>query len=321
MAAIVSTTWHNSQDYGHNALANLRVVIDQTSYALGSFVRVRLNGDLPDFGPGVNLSISVRRVAGAEVFRQPISAGRSHSWTEYSPAWQIPVDAPTGLYAVRLEALESGSNTFLTATADTKFTLFRPEIELEGCEADHRFYTAGDTIEFTVSLVNHGLEDWEGLRVQAGESQYPWISLPDGGNHTAFQFSEAVQVRAGDSRVLRFSGPIPKDAKPGPLHFTASVRSEDGGRLLAFRSASTVYLRQPNAANSPTYPFPYLHSDLSQVQVGGYRSFYGDSLTDVMFETDRTSFICGEPGTFAFRQARIRSPNWPVLNCVLQLVS
>jgi LmbE family N-acetylglucosaminyl deacetylase len=294
---------------------SIKVVLDDVSYKAGSPVNFRLIGgevwsDATDPAPTVDLSLTVFPTGRTEPVspRRVIATKARVTNSEYQPAWHVPEDAATGRYSAVFEAHDSETGVLLWKSPGASFAVWRSEISVERFDADHRFYAPGDPLSFTLTLVNRTDKTWTDLRIEVGEAQYPWISALRGSQPgRKFGYPNPVSLGPGESRVLTIAGATGQDASTGSIQYTVTVRAIHtrimGGRrseiskTVAFRSTPPVFLRLPGPSGCPVYPAAYMHSDLSQIRVEGYRAFYGREKKNISFDSNRTSFVAGKRAT------------------------
>jgi LmbE family N-acetylglucosaminyl deacetylase len=312
--------------------AQTQVVLDDVSYKPDSIVRFRLIA--PESGSpstassaSVDLSVTVFPTGRTEpiAHRRVVARNTVLHSSEYQVAWCVPKDAATGRYSAVFEAHDSESGVLLWKSPGASFAVWRSDISVEHFNAERRFYSPGDPLSFTLTLVNKTDETWTDLRIEVGESQYPWISAARGSQPgRSFAYPEPVSLAPRESRVLTLAGVTSQDARTGSIQYTVTVRTIQthivGGRrseilqTVAFRTTPPVFLRLPGPSGCPVYPAAYMHSDLSQVQVEGYRAFYGRKKKSISFDQNRTSFAAGKRAT-----VRIKLSSWQSRPAVLQL--
>ena len=294
---------------------DISVVLDDASYNPGSSVKFRLivgeGGWSPDLPRGdVDLSVTVFPTGGTEPISPSRVVAKSHHLTrsEYQIAWRVPDDAPTGRYSAVFEAHDSESGILLWKSPGASFAVWRSEISVEHFDTHRRFYSPGDPVSFTLTVVNKTERTWSDLRIEVGEAQYPWISAPRGSQPgRRFAYPEPVSLAAGESRILTLSGTSSHDATPGSIQYTVTILAfETQGtrglrpgkaRTVAFRTTPPVFLRLAGPSGCPVYPAAYMHSDLSQVRMEGYRRFYSGKNHSLSFDKNRTSFPAGKRAT------------------------
>ena len=313
------------------SLDEIKVVLDDASYKPDTTVRFRLiapNTGLTSAGTSrsVDLSVTVFPTGRTEPISPRTILARNIDLrsSEYQDAWRVPTDAPTGRYSAVFEAHDPESGLLLWKSPGASFAVWRSEISVEHFDADRRFYAPGDPLSFTLTLVNKTDKVWPGLRIEVGESQYPWISALRGSQPgRSFAYPEALSLAPGDSRVLTLAGLTSRDASTGSIQYTVAVRTVHrriaGGRrteisqTVAFRTTPPVFLRLPGPSGCPVYPAAYMHSDLSQVRVDGYRAFYGCEKKSISSDQNRTSFAAGKRATVRIKLRSKQSSRSAVL--------
>jgi hypothetical protein len=166
---------------------DIKVVLDDVSYKPGSPVRFRVIA--PDAGltaadacGSVDLYVTVFPTGQTTPIspRSVVATNTLLASSEYQVAWRVPEDAPTGRYSAVFEAHSSESGLLLWKSPGASFAVWRSEISVEHFDADRRFYVPGDPLSFTLTLVNRNEKSWTDLKIEVGESQYPWISAERG---------------------------------------------------------------------------------------------------------------------------------------------
>jgi LmbE family N-acetylglucosaminyl deacetylase len=298
---------------------DIKVVLDDVSYNPGSSVRVRLIagevGSNAAHTPGsVDLSVTVFPTGGTEPIasRRILARNVRLCSSEYQSAWRVPDDAPTGRYSAVFEAHNSESGVLIWKSPGASFAVWRSEISIEDFDTHRRFYSPGDPVSFTLTLVNRTEKTWSDLRIEVGEAQYPWISAPRGSRpNRSFAYPEPVSLAPGESRVLTLAGATSHEATAGSIQYTVTVRAihpqiigghrSETSETVAFRTTPPVFLRLPGPSGCPVYPAAYMHSDLSQVRMEGYRAFYGRENKRISFDQNHTSFAAGKRATVCIK--------------------
>jgi LmbE family N-acetylglucosaminyl deacetylase len=273
---------------------NTQLVLDDSSYTPDSSVSFRI---VPEILAGHNFRLSVLRVGrDIPVFERLIEHSElPQDANTYILGWRIPPDAVTGRYALVLDALDRETGTSVWRSKPVTFALWRRDVEIERFDATRRFYFPGDPISFKITVANKTCHPWRNLRFEIGESQYPWISPPRGSSSPLIlNPARPVDLDPGESRTVLVYGAIRPSATQGSIYYTASVIEPETSQIVAFRATPAIYLRAAGEPSEPTYPFAYLHSNLSQVRVDDYRSFYRDEDKRFVLSGNRTSFPAGK---------------------------
>jgi LmbE family N-acetylglucosaminyl deacetylase len=292
-----------------------KVVLDDVSYNPGSSVKFRLTAgeagaSASDTSDSIDLSVTVFPTGGTEPIssRRIVAKNASLSTSQYQVAWHVPDEAPTGRYSAVFEAHDPESGVLIWKSPGASFAVWRSEISVENFDTHRRFYSPGDPVSFTLTLVNNTEKTWSDLRIEVGEAQYPWISAPRGSHpNRSFAYPEPVSLAPGESRVLTLAGTSSHDATAGSIQYTATVRAihqqiirghrSETSKTVAFRTTPPIFLHLPGPSGCPVYPAAYMHSDLSQVRMEGYRAFYGPENKSISFDQNRTSFAAGKRST------------------------
>lgn len=304
---------------------NVQVVLDDVGYNPSSSVRFRLTageaGPASDHPAGrVDVSVTVFPTGGTEPIstRRIVARDVSLRSSEYQIAWRVPDDAPTGRYSAIFEAHDADSGALLWKSPGASFAVWRSEISVENFDTHRRFYSPGDPISFSLTLVNKSEKTWSDLRIEVGEAQYPWISAPGGSEpDRSFAYQEPVSLAPRESRVLTLAGATNHNATAGSIQYTVTVREihpeiirgrrSETSKTVAFRTTPPVFLRLPGPSGCPIYPATYMHFDLSQVRMEGYRSFYAGKNESISFDRNHTSFAAGKRATVRVKMSSRQS--------------
>ncbi|MGI9069953.1 MAG: PIG-L family deacetylase [Bryobacteraceae bacterium] len=310
--------------------ADIKVVLDNVSYTPGSSVKFRLiageaYSTASDAPGSLEVSVTVFPTGGTEPIstRRIVVRNTSLASSEYQIAWRVPDDVPTGRYSAVFEAHDPESGVLIWKSLGASFAVWRSEISVEDFDTHRRFYSPGDPVSFTLTLVNRTEKTWSDLRIEVGEAQYPWISAPrESHPNRSFAYPEPVSLAPGKSRALTLAGATSHDATATSIQYTVTVRAihpkmirghrSKTSKTVAFRTTPPVFLRLPGPSGCPVYPAAYMHSDLSQVQMEGYRAFYGRENKSISFDQNRTSFAAGKRATVRV-QVSSRQSSHPAL--------
>jgi LmbE family N-acetylglucosaminyl deacetylase len=310
---------------------DIKVVLDNVSYNPGALVKFRLiagkTGSSGSDMPGsVDLSVTVFPTGGTEPISAPqiVAKNAQLDSSAYQIAWRVPDDAPTGRYSAVFEAHDPESGVLIWKSPGASFAVWRSEISVEDFDTHRRFYSPGDPVSFTLTIVNRTEKTWSDLRIEVGEAQYPWISAPRGSQpNRSFAYPEPVSLAPGESRVLTLAGATSHDATASSIQYTVTVRAihpqiirghrSETSNTVAFRTTPPVFLRLPGPSGCPVYPAAYMHSDLSQLRMEGYRAFYGRENKSISFDQNRTSFAAGKRATVRVKVRARQSSNGAVL--------
>jgi LmbE family N-acetylglucosaminyl deacetylase len=286
--------------------AQLKAVLDNSSFKINATVKIR-------FAIEPNASVSEEILSQFDVSASIYRLGNSRPVSKalfaaerliagFQSLWRISRKAKTGRYSVILRIRHRQSGRVVATINELSFAVWKSELRIDNFQADRRFYAPGDPISFHLKLVNEGDAALRNLRVQVGEWQYPWIASAKGSSSSQMVFSSGViELQPGESANVTITGVANCEVSRSTVQYTASVRSDHSPEIIAFRSTPPLFLRHPDEAGRPIYPASYIHSDLSQVRIDGYRDFYHREQVGHLFAFARTSFKADEVNELVFQ--------------------
>jgi LmbE family N-acetylglucosaminyl deacetylase len=297
----------------------VRIVTDQTSYNVGSVVRVRVveTGGLAvepphDLAGTLRYAGKTRAILHRTLARSFSPSGAQHS-SEYQDFWTIPRDARTGRYEISLEALDSSSHQPSPEPEGSaaSFVVHRKLVEIERVSLDRTFYTSGDYVAALVSLKNASQRPFSGLRVEFSKRYWPWTAQTSeraGVDHVTLADSLALPASARKEVRSAHAAVVESVKQPTVAQYAVVVWDKAREHVLDIAFTPLVFVNPPGVhsprpyAGPPGYPMQYLHPDLNSINTSAYRHFYPpeqDSAA-IQFDTRHTMFASGSTGTVSF---------------------
>ncbi|MGH9435057.1 MAG: PIG-L family deacetylase [Terriglobia bacterium] len=276
-----------------------------------------------------------------ELHRQAGSAPKS----DYQGGWPIAVNAPTGLYAVRLRVEDGSTHEVVASEQAPGFFVYRKRLRITGVTLDKAFYAPGERIRCEVGIENLSDQPLTGLRVEFSNENYPWISTFSGaqngaGNMTVNPSLGLVVLRRGlnipahgrvmlpmeaagtaaflqgsQVAVMGAGGPARHDQLPPPEVDRYTIAVWDRGRkdLLDMQFSSQVIVREPGRVLPKPYSRNYTHPYNDEIDFTKYREFYpaGYISPAISITPSHTLYA---PGSEVVIQAKVKSvPGQPAV--------
>jgi LmbE family N-acetylglucosaminyl deacetylase len=96
---------------------------------------------------------------------------------KYEIGWPIPAEAPTGLYTLAVRVQDRTTHRTVALQPLRGFAAYRKLIQISHLTLDKTFYNFGEPIQCQLTLENLTDAEFENLRVEFSNANYPWISL------------------------------------------------------------------------------------------------------------------------------------------------
>lgn len=302
------------------AQIGIRVVPDRSTYNAGSVARLRVvSTSEKDWQVPLDLVGRLRYAGETEPILDNVplassfsTSGQAHS-TEYREVWKIPADAKTGRYEVEVTGLDSRSRqvVFKSPVPAASFVVHRKRVRIERVELDKRFYTPGDQVGCSVSLMNLTGRPVTGLIVEFSNRYWPWTAVtseraaPD-----IVRLSESLSVAPTEKAAV--TSPRCSTAetvkKPTAHQYAVVVWDRERRNVYDIAFSPLLFVHPPGNelpkpyAGPPGFPLQYLFPDLASVNVTSYRHFYttGSDCSSIEFDRDHTMFVSGTPAEVSF---------------------
>ncbi|HEV2494625.1 MAG TPA: PIG-L family deacetylase [Terriglobia bacterium] len=295
------------------------IVTDQTSYNVGSVVRVRVvdMGGLRLEHP-LDLSGALRYAGETRVIlhrnlARSFSPSGAEPSTEYQDFWTIPRDARTGRYEIALEASDSSSHQPAPQPEGSvaAFVVHRKLVEIKRVSLDKTFYTSGDHVAALVSLKNAGQRSFSGLRVEFSKRYWPWTAQSSERAGVDYMtLADSLALPSGAQKEVRSARAAVAEAvkQPTVAQYAVVVWDQAREHVLDIAFTPIVFINPPGVraprpyTGPPGYPMQYLHPNLNSINTSAYRHFYPPELdsTAIQFDTSHTMFASGSTGTVSF---------------------
>lgn len=155
-----------------------------TGYDVGSTAEFRatvkgIEGDPSRYAVFADIQyVGTTAVASEQMDREP-SSGRAGE-LRYQANWQVPADAPTGLYSVAVSVEDRTTRQKVRTQKVRGFVVFKKLVRIARVDLDKTFYAPGETIQSEIVVENLTNHDLTGLRVEFSNANYPWISTFSG---------------------------------------------------------------------------------------------------------------------------------------------
>jgi LmbE family N-acetylglucosaminyl deacetylase len=326
----------------------LKAVADNTSYDVGSEVRLRVillpaqtSGSVPlDVYANLRYAGEARLLEEKSVeIARHLTPGEKETATDYRPLWRIPEDARTGRYEVVVTLSDSQTHQVVPSAAQppqTSFSVYRKLVKIERIQLNKTFYTPGDPVACSVALKNlsgHAISD---LRVEFSDRYWPWtaptseragvdvetiaqgLALPAGGE----QHLESAQAA-----VAKMPQPPPPQPQQTPEARAAAAKRAkepavqqyavvvwDGARRNIYDIAfsSEVFIQPAGVTEPKPYPLQYVYPSLDDVNVTSYRHFFPGGLDSAAIQIDHehTMYPSGSEATVRFSVRNPTSQPW-----------
>ena len=326
--------------------ASLEAVTDETSYNVGSQVRIRIVRVAPAAGasrapdPASRQLVASVRYAGesepvADAVRLPASiqpSGADPS-SAYLDLWRIPQNARTGRYEVDLAETDANSHQAVwRLPRAASFVAYKKLVQIDEIKLEKAFYTSGDSVASMVRLRNLSDHPLAGLRVEFSKRYWPWIAQSsERAAVDAVTLDESLALPAGGAKEVRSAqAAVAADVKqPTVAQYAVVVWDREHNNVLGIAFSPVVFIRPPGVdtprpyAGPPGYPMQYLHPDLGSINTKAYRHFYPAELDSpaIQFDHGHTLFASGSEGTVRFSLRNPMSMPWHGVRVRTRLLS
>jgi LmbE family N-acetylglucosaminyl deacetylase len=306
---------------------------DQAAYNIGS--TVRLNIKFPPSATSVpsslDLNATLRYVnhIGPILDHYSLAKGLSLSEGErstgYLVLWKIPVDAPSGQYAVDLVGVDAHSHQiFMLQPSAAWFFVYRKLVKIEHLELNKTFYTSGDPVACQLSLKNLGDAPLRGLRVEFSDRYWPWIGNPDPATVHAAPLAESLSLGARATEALHSAkAATAPEVKSTAYHqYAVVVWDHDRKNIYDIAFSDLVFIRPPGGSAEEPYPLQYIYPNLAGAKVTGYRQFYPARLDSaaIQFDHRHTMYPTGAEATVKFSLSNSTDAPWRGVSVLARLL-
>ena len=314
--------------------AALKAVPDQTSYNVGSQVRIRLAQPAPgtdaerptavprELVATIRYAGESRPVAKDLPLPDSLLLSSAKDPSEYFDLWRVPRDARTGRYEIDIAERDPRPHQSIGNPVRTgSFAVYRKVVHLEEIKLDKTFYTTGDQVAAVVALKNLADHPLSGLRVEFSKRYWPWIAqTSERADVDAVTLADSLSLPAGGAKEIRSArAAVAADVKqPTVSQYAVVVWDRERKNVLDIAFTPIVFVRPPGVdsprpyAGPPGLPMQYLHPDLSSINTSSYRRFYPPELDSpaIQFEHSHTMFASGSEATVNFSVRNPTSAPW-----------
>jgi LmbE family N-acetylglucosaminyl deacetylase len=316
--------------------ATLRAFTDQTTYNIGSQVRLQIL--LPTARELTTASLDVVafvRYAGEDqvvkregaTILSNVAPQREASATGYRILWEIPSQARTGRYEIDLVARDSRTQAeVLSVPRAASFAVHRKLVAIDRIQLNKTFYAPGDAVACRVLIRNLTNQRLEGLRVEFSDRYWPWIAGPAQLAATSIvtltdrlslppQGEEQLSAeRAAVARIV---------SKPAIHQYGVVVWDLNRKNVYDIAFSPMVFINPPGVDAPKPYPGQYTYPQLEAVNTSGYRQFQPEPLgvAAIQFDTQHTMFPMGAGAVVKFSIVNPTDTAWRQVSVRGRLVS
>ncbi|HEV2425442.1 MAG TPA: PIG-L family deacetylase [Terriglobia bacterium] len=237
----------------------------------------------------------------------------------YEGAWQIPADAPTGLYEVELRVDDAASQRTIALLKAPGFFVYRKLLRITRVSLDKTFYAPGEPIRCEIGIENLTGQPLKGLRIEFSNENYPWISTFSGQENAAGRMAvnpalglvalresldiaahgeaslpmepagKAAFLQGSQVAIMGAGGPARHQAVPPPEtdRYTIAVWDHDRKNLLDMQFSPQVIVRDPGRVLPKPYSRNFTHPYNSEIDFKKYREFYPPGYISPVLSLDR----------------------------------
>ena len=309
---------------------SLLAVTDNTSYNVGSLVRMKIIFNRPGASPSesVDVAVSLRYAGELRSSLDEVTVVKSFRPSDSEPAtgyfdvWKIPGDAKTGRYQVDAKVRESNSHQIVLSLPDAgSFAVYRKLVRIEAIGLNKTFYTSGDPVTAAVTLKNLTDRPLPELRVEFSDRYWPWIApSAESSRVHIVPLAEALILAArGEKQIQSSRAAVAETVKRPAVHqYAVVVWDHERKKIYDIAFSAITIIRPPGVDRPEPYsspaglPMQYLHRDLGAVKAATYRRFYPPAFDSPAVEFDRTHtmFAPGSDAEIGFSIANRTSTPW-----------
>lgn len=238
---------------------------------------------------------------------------------DYEGAWQIPADAPTGLYTVALRVEDAGTHATVGFAPAPSFFVYRKLLRITHVTLDKTFYAPGERIRCEIGIENLTGRELKGLRVEFSNENYPWISSFSGQENGAGRMTvnpalglvvlresldiaahgevplpmepagKAAFLQGSQVAIMGAGGPARHEEMPPPEtdRYTIAVWDHERKNLLDMQFSPQVIVREPGRVLPKPYSRNFTHPYNSEIDFKNYREFYPPGYLSPVLTLDR----------------------------------
>ena len=219
---------------------------------------------------------------------------------EYEIGWPIPAEAPTGLYTVAVRVQDRTARRTVALQPLRAFAAYKKLIQISHLSLDKTFYNLGEPLQCQLTLENLTDAEFQNLRVEFSNANYPWISLysreagpnPDLAlkvlrdhlNLAARGTASIPMMSAGiasslqglQKEVMGVGAPVRHEKTPPPEvdTYTVAVWNADHTILYDMQFTPPAVVRPSDRDLPIPYSRNFTHPYNSDIDYANYRNFY-----------------------------------------------
>ncbi|MGH9469508.1 MAG: PIG-L family deacetylase [Terriglobia bacterium] len=222
----------------------------------------------------------------------------------YTGQWNIPIEAPTGLYLATVQLSDAGR--VIATAAPASFAVYRKLARILSITLDKTFYSVGEPIECEITLQNLSGRPLRDLRVEFSNPNYPWIATfsgeaslsgkPEANPMLALKVlrsnlslpargtvalpmepaGTAAFLQGTQQAVLGAGAPPRHDKVPPPEvdRYTVALWNHDHTVLYDMQFSPIAIVRAPGQSLPKPYSDSFTHPYNDEIDFKNYRHFY-----------------------------------------------
>jgi LmbE family N-acetylglucosaminyl deacetylase len=315
LLAVSWVVWPPSSKLNARPQTSLQAVTDQTTYNVGSEVRLRV---LLPTSYELTLApldvVAFVRYAGEDrplnkdgtTIVSNLSPTSEASAVGYRTLWEIPVEARTGRYEIDLVVRDPKTREeVLNAPRAASFAVHRKLVEIDRIQLNKAFYVPGDIVACRVSLRNLTERKLEGLRVEFSDRYWPWIAGPaELAAASIVTLTDRLSfLPKGEEQVSSEHAAVAEATSGLAIHqYGVVVWDRDRKNVYDIAFSSLVFINLPGVDAPKLYPGQYIYPRLDAVNTSSYRQFHPGQFGSgvIQFDTSHTMFASGAEAPVKF---------------------
>ncbi len=335
LLAVSWVVWPPSSKLNARSRTSLQAVTDQTSYNVGSEVRLQILLPTPQEVTSVPLNVvAFVRYAGEDrplnrdgtTILSNLSLAREASAGGYRTLWEIPIEARTGRYEIDLVARDSKTREeVLNVPRAASFAVHRKLVEIDRIQLNKAFYAPGDVVACRVSLHNLTDHRLEGLRVEFSDRYWPWIAGPaELAAASIVTLTDRLSfLPKGEEQLSSEHAAVAKAVSGPAIHqYGVVVWDRDRKTVYDIAFSPLVFINPPGVDAPKPYPGQYIYPKLDGVNTASYRQFHPKpfSAGAIQFDTGHSMFASGAEATVKFSIVNPTDSTWRRVSVRARLV-
>jgi len=325
LLAVSWVVWPPSSKLNARPQTSLQAVTDQTTYNVGSEVRLRIV--LPTSHELTLAPLDVVafvRYAGEDrpvnkdgtTIVSNLSLASEASAVGYRTLWEIPIEARTGRYEIDLVARDSKTHEeVLNAPRAASFAVHRKLVEIDRIQLNKASYAPGDVVACRVSLHNLTDHRLEGLRVEFSDRYWPWIAGPaELAAASIVTLTDRLSfLPKGEEQLSSEHAGVAKAVSGPAIHqYGVVVWDRDRKTVYDIAFSPLIFINPPRVDAPKPYPGQYIYPKLDAVNTSIYRQFHPGQFGSgaIQFDAGHTMFESGAEATVRFSIVNPTDSTW-----------